>query len=98
MAITHEMKDLGFPILSTTPDIHCKAFEDNSGAVELATVYKYRPRTRYLCTKLFHFKSFVERKEIEIHPCATDDQTADIFTKSLNESSFEKHRESIQGW
>ena len=98
MAITREMKDLGFPILSTTPNIHCKAFEDNSGAVELATIYKYRPRTRYLCTKLFHFKSFVERKEIEIHPCATDDQTADIFTKSLNESSFEKHRESIQGW
>ena len=98
MSITREMKELGFPVLSTTPQVHCKAFEDNSGAVELATVHKYRPRTRYLCTKLFHFKSFVERKEIEILPCATDDQTADIFTKSLSTTPFEKHRKKLQGW
>ena len=98
MAVTKEMKELGFPVISTTPQVKCKAFEDNSGAVELATIYKYRPRTRYLCTKLFHFKDFVERKEIEILPCQTEDQTADIFTKSLDRTAFERHRKTLQQW
>ena len=98
MHITKEMKALGFPVLSTQPRVHCRAFEDNNGAYELATVYKYRPRTRYLCTKLFHFKSYVEKKEITILPCDTELQTADIFTKALDKETFERHRTRIMGW
>jgi hypothetical protein len=31
------MKFAGFDILSTKPAVHCKHFEDNSGAIEFAT-------------------------------------------------------------
>ena len=98
MHITKEMKTRGYKVISTQPRVHCRAFEDNNGAFELATVHKYRPRTRYLCTKLFHFKEYVEQKQITILPCDTELQTADIFTKALDKDTFERHRKSIMGW
>ena len=61
--------------------IHCKVFEDNSGALEMAKVHKYRPRTKHLNVKLHHFRSYVEDKVITIHPIDTTAQLADYLTK-----------------
>ena len=36
MQLLREIKVNGFPMLSTTPEVHCRAFEDNSGPLELA--------------------------------------------------------------
>jgi len=38
-----EMREKKFPIIATTAEIKCKVFEDNSRAIELATVFKTRP-------------------------------------------------------
>ena len=48
--ILNEMKELGFDILPQGPVIHCKAFEDNNGALAIAKVPKMRPRTCLLYT------------------------------------------------
>ena len=64
MELLKEMKKLGFPIRSTVPKMHCKIFEDNSGALEMATTHKYRPRTKHLNVKLHHFRDYITRKEI----------------------------------
>jgi hypothetical protein len=98
LEIAKEMKKRGYLILSNTPKVLCRAFEDNDGAVELATSFKYRPRTRYFSTKFFHFKQYIERKEIIISPCPTDKQKADIFTKPLETPPFKRHRFSVNGW
>jgi hypothetical protein len=98
LEIAKEMKQKDYNILTNTPKIACKAFEDNDGALELATCFKYRPRTRYFSTKYFHFKQYVERREIEIVRCDTLKQTADIFTKPLEPKLFDIHRKTILNW
>ena len=86
MGMLNEMKKLGFPVRSETPKVHCKVFEDNSGALEMAKIHKYRPRTKHICTKLHHFRDYVTRGEITIHPIDTKDQIADFLTKPVSES------------
>ena len=73
-------------------------YEDNSGALEMAKEYKYRPRTKFLNIKLHHFIYYVERGEITIHKVSTHDQRADYLTKPLDEVTHKKHRNKLQGW
>jgi hypothetical protein len=98
MELLKEMKKLKFPIQSVTPRIHCKVFEDNSGALEIATVHKYRPRTKHLNVKLHHFRDYIDRKEITIHHIHTSMQLADYLTKPVNQLIMEKLRLIVMGW
>ena len=67
MEILKEMKREGFGIAGTKAKIHCKVFEDNSGALEMAKVHKFRPRTKHLNVKLNHLRRYVdETKEVTI--------------------------------
>ena len=43
MELLKELKAAGFPVSSSTPQVHCKVFEDNTGAMEIAREYKFRP-------------------------------------------------------
>jgi glucuronate isomerase len=86
MNLFKEMEQAGIPIISSNAKVHCKVFEDNSGALEIARIAKYRPRTKHLNCRLHHFRSYVDNlKEISIHKINTLDQLADILTKPLNE-------------
>ena len=80
------------------PTIHCTAFEDNSGAFELATVPKMRPRTKHINNKYHHFRSHVDRKIIQIQQVKTEEQLADFFTKQCSLDLFRKFRKAIMGW
>jgi hypothetical protein len=40
MAMLQEMKDFGFPVGSGNKDIHCELFEDNNGALAIASMPK----------------------------------------------------------
>jgi hypothetical protein len=93
-----EIRSHGHIVHSKTTKVHCKVFEDNSGAVEIAKFPKYRPRTKHLNIRLFHFRGYVDRSEITIHAIKSEDQPADILTKPLNEVLFVKHRKQINGW
>jgi hypothetical protein len=48
MHLPKEMKTMGFPITGANAKMHCQVFEDNSGALEIAKIHKYRPRTKHL--------------------------------------------------
>ena len=98
MELLKEMKEHGFDVLDHRPKVHCKVFEDNSGALEIAKVHKARPRTKHINVKLHHFRSYVTSGAITIHPIRTDDQPADYLTKPLNEPTHVKHRKTVQGW
>ena len=82
----------------TVPKIHCKVFEDNSGALETACLPKVRPRTKHLNNVYHHFRQHVENQEISINSIDTDHQIADIFTKPLEEVLFKKFLKQIMGW
>lgn len=98
MELLREMKALNHPIGSCKPQVRCKLFEDNSGALEIANVHKFRPRTKHINVKLHHFRDYVTRKEIEILPIRTTEQPADFLTKPLNEELMKKHRLTVMGW
>ena len=68
-----EMKGLGFPISKTTSDIHCKVFEDNNGALEMARAHKFRPRTKHINVKLHHFRSFMGKGNISVHAISKEE-------------------------
>ena len=55
MELLKEMKEKGFDVLDHKVKVHCIVFEDNSSAIEMAVVHKWRPRTKHLATKLHHF-------------------------------------------
>ena len=93
-----EMKAQRYPIATATAKVHCRVFEDNSGALEMAKNHKYRPRTKHLNIKLHHFQDYVERKEISIHAIPTAEQPADFLTKALSEDLSVKHRRTVMGW
>ena len=80
------------------PTIYCTAFEDNSGAYELATAPKMRPRTKHINAKYHHFRSHVDRKLIAIRQVKTEEQLADFFTKQVSLPLFQSFREGIMGW
>lgn len=99
MNLFKEMMSQGIAIKSNVPKVHCKVFEDNTGAIEIARVPKFRPRTKHMHTKLMHFRSYVDvTKEITIHKIHTSEQPADILTKSLSQDLFEYLRKKIMGW
>ena len=98
MRLVNELKEkLDLP-MDTIPTVYCKAFEDNSGAVELANVPKMRPRTKHINTKYHHFRQHVFEKQIEVQQISTEDQIADIFTKYLPVATFRKFRKLLLGW
>jgi hypothetical protein len=93
-----EMQNFGFPIRTAKTKVHCKVFEDNSGALEIAKVHKYRPRTKHLNTKLHHFRDYVNRSIISIHKIDTSMQLADYLTKPVSKEILMKLRPIVMGW
>ena len=68
--------------------IHCKAFEDNSGALEMAKVPKIQPRTKRLNNMYHHFWESVQNNEVTLITVETENQLANLLTKLLPEHPF----------
>ncbi len=81
MFLVNEIKTRGFIVILTIPNVFCKVFEDNSGALELARLPKLRPQTKHINTCYHHFREHVHLGLIKIYPVGTKDQIADILTK-----------------
>ncbi|KAL7561623.1 hypothetical protein ACA910_001491 [Epithemia clementina (nom. ined.)] len=98
MELVKEIKSRGIQINCAPPKIFCKAFEDNSGALEMARLPKLRPRTKHLNVNYHHFREYVERKEIVVESVTTEEQNADILTKPLDSTLFLTLRKRLLGW
>lgn len=98
MELLKEMKSFGFKIKGTEAKVHCKVFEDNSGALEMANEHKFRPRTKHINVKLHHFRSYVNSGEISVHKIDTLEQNADYLTKPLAADLLKKLRKKVMGW
>jgi hypothetical protein len=98
MQLIKEIQDRGFEVPTSTPVIHCRLFEDNSGALELARVPKMRSRTKHMNLKYHHFRDFVARGLVTVHPINTREQPADVLTKPLGDEDFQRHRLTLLGW
>ena len=56
------------------------------------------PRTKYFAIKYHWFRSMLKPLSIEIVPVDTEEQIADILTKSLAVVKFERMRKKLVGW
>ena len=54
-----ELQEKNIHTVSSVPTVFCKAFEDNSGALEIAKTPKMRPRTKHLNLVYHHFREHV---------------------------------------
>ena len=97
MTLLEELKEQGFPVDKTKASIQCKVFEDNSGAIEIATNLKRHPRTKQLNCRLHHFWSYIPHS-ISIQHIPTNKQPADILTKMVDQSTLHQHRSWLMGW
>jgi hypothetical protein len=101
--IIREMQVAGFyfcalPPMNDCKAFDCKAFEDNNGAFEMATVNKLRPRTKHINVKYHHFRRAVLDGIITIHKISTHGKLADIFTKPLSIIPFTNLRKMLMEW
>jgi hypothetical protein len=71
MELAKELAKAGFNMGTKNPEVHCKEFEDNSGALEMARTPKMRPRTKHLKIKYHHFREAVEQGLVTIHAVRT---------------------------
>jgi hypothetical protein len=98
LELLSELKESNFAYRDDIPTVHCKAFEDNIEAVEMARLPKMRPRTKHINIKYHHFRGAVERGMISIQHIGTKLQLPDIFTKPLTTQIFEFLRGLLVGW
>ena len=98
MRLAHEMTGFGITFADALPTVHCRCFEDNEGAVEIAKVPKMRPRTKHMSTKYFHFRHWVENGSLSVHKITTENQPSDGLTKALSIDALRRHRLFLQGW
>jgi hypothetical protein len=81
--------------LDTT--VQATAFEDNQGALYLATNQRITNRTKYFLVKWHWFWSHYPA-EFRILKVESANQQADYFTKGLPRDGFENNRRLVQGW
>ena len=97
MNLIEEMMERGIGRFNSCTRVHCKVFEDNAGAMTIATMPKIRPRTKYINGKYWHFRDHLDQGKISIHAVSTKDQIADLLTKPLPENEFTKFKNRIMG-
>jgi len=78
--------------------IRCRVFEDNNGALLLATKQRITNRTKYFLVKWHFFWSHVQNGDVEVLKIDTTEQWADYLTKGLSREAFERIRKLVQGW
>jgi hypothetical protein len=95
MNLLEEAKETGWHTYQENPNVHCKTFEDNIGALEMARLPKMRPRTKHLCNRLHHFREHVRKGIITIHHIETTKQIADLLTKPQPTELFQQQRKVL---
>ena len=75
----------------------CTVFEDNNGAISMATTPRLSPRTKHVACKYHFFKQFVGTR-IGIEKVNSDAQLADMLTKGLDALKFATLRKGLLGW
>ena len=82
----------------TASTVKCTVFEDNNGALSLATNQRITARTKHFLVKWHFFWSHVRTGKVQILKIDSAHQRADYLTKGLPRETFEKIREMVQHW
>ena len=72
-------------------------YEDNNGAIVLATSPRMTPRSKYIAIKYHWFSQHVG-KEFLVRKIESKNQKAEMFTKGLQGPIFVRIRKLLCGW
>ena len=70
-------------------------YEDNEACLAIGSGNKWSQKLKHMDIKYFCVRSDVHDKRLELMPIASEDNTADAFTKGLKEQPFRKHRDAM---
>ena len=73
-------------------------FEDNQGALLMATAGQPTRRTRHMDTRYFALQEWVENDLIHLKRVATADNESDMLTKAVGRTIFYRHKEYVMGY
>ena len=73
-----------------------KIFEDNSGAISIAKYGNFTKNSKHIEVQYHYVNELCEKGIIEIIKIETQNNAADLFTKSLGKSKFIKCREMLK--
>ena len=76
----------------------CTVWEDTRSTIRMAESPKFTPRTKHISLQYLHYRHFVSNGTLKINHIDTLEQTADIFTKTLDQTKFEYLRKNLCGW
>ena len=86
-----------FDINLPKPEVFSKVFEDNHSWIVVSQSNKFSPRTKKIGIKYNHFIIFIKKRLIRMCYIDTTEQTAEIFTKPLNDSLLIYLQRKIDG-
>ena len=81
-------------------ELACDLNEDNMSCITISEGQNVTARTKYISLKYHWFRSFIKgpNKLLNVKYINKKEQTTDIFTKPLDESSFLHLRKKSNGW
>jgi hypothetical protein len=88
------LQELGYEDLGVKP---VQTFEDNAATLFLAKSDGNWGRTRHFMVRYHYIRSKIEDHTIALTYVPTDEQVADIFTKSLDATTFARLRDYLLG-
>ena len=80
-----------FKVIDPHTVIRC----DNQSSVKLVKNPVFYARTKHIEIHYHHVRDKITSKIIDLQHVGTSDQIADIFTKALEKTLFQKHRASL---
>ena len=104
LELTKEMHSYHIKSHLATLKIHCKIFEDNSRALEMACTQKIHPHTKHINNAYYHFCEYTQpasdgdKPTVETVPVSTEEQLGDMLRKPLPAPAFIKFRKTLLGW
>ena len=70
-------------------------YSDSKAAIAISENPISHNRTKHIAIKYHYTRDAVEKKEVQLIYCTSENQKADIFTKVLSKEKFEKNRRAI---
>ena len=85
--LMHLMNEIDkvYKLSCSDPKVFCKVFKDNESCKAMTTTRKFSLCTKHVVIKCHHFRKFVDQGVVQITSINTKEQTADIFTKPLDD-------------